>query len=93
MDVLLLGVVKEGYLATGIPMIKITRCPTCGSKRIDKVRRDWFGSFQGKSYAVPALEFHQCPDCGEELYDRVAMRRIESSSPAYANRRRQKKSA
>ena len=65
MDVLLLGVVKEGYLATGIPMIKITRCPTCGSKRIDKVRRDWFGSFQGKSYAVPALEFHQCPDCGE----------------------------
>ena len=65
-------------------MIKIVTCPTCGSKRIKKVRRDLPREFQGKSYTVPALEFHECPDCGERVYDREAMRKIQAHSPAYA---------
>lgn len=74
-------------------MLKITTCPTCGSNKIKKVKRDWTDDFQGESYTVPALEFHECPDCGERLYDRDAMRKIESYSPAYAKARKRKKAA
>jgi YgiT-type zinc finger domain-containing protein len=63
--------------------IKVTKCPTCGSGRIRKVRRNWKGTYRRQTYVVPALEFYECPDCGEEVYDRDAMRRIEAHSPAY----------
>ena len=65
-------------------MVEITFCPSCGSKRIKRVRCDWTGEFQGLTYTVPDLEFHQCPDCGEKVYDREAMRRIQAQSPAFA---------
>jgi len=65
-------------------MIKITTCPTCGSKRIKKVKRDLACDFNTHTYVVPALEFYECPDCGERVYDREAMRKIESCSPAFA---------
>ena len=65
-------------------MIVVKTCPTCGSKKIKRVRRDWTDEYRGKTYTVPALEFYECPDCGEELYDRDAMRKIEAHSPAYA---------
>ncbi|MCL4706488.1 YgiT-type zinc finger protein [bacterium] len=74
-------------------MIMITFCPTCGSKKIKKVRKNLTRSFQGQTYTVPNLEFHECPDCGERLYDRDAMRKIESYSPAYAKARKRKKAA
>jgi YgiT-type zinc finger domain-containing protein len=67
--------------------IRITKCPTCGSGRVKKVRRNWKGSYRGQGYVVPALEFYECPDCGEEIYDRDAMRKIEAHSPAYAKPR------
>ena len=63
--------------------IQITICPSCGSRKIKKVRRDWTGKFQGKSYVVPSLEFYECPACNENIYDRYAMRKIESHSPAF----------
>jgi YgiT-type zinc finger domain-containing protein len=71
-------------------MIKITICPTCGSNKIKKVRRNWTDEFQGQTYTVPNLEFYECPDCGEEVYDPHAMRKIEAYSPAYAKTRRRK---
>lgn len=74
-------------------MIEIKHCPTCGSGKIKKVRRNWTGSFQGKSYTVPKLEFHECPVCGERVFDREAMRQIEARSPAYARSRRMRRSA
>jgi len=77
----------------GKPLLKIGRCPTCGSKRIKWVRRNWRDDFQGKPYWVPNLEFYECPDCGEHIYDRDAMRKIEVHSPAYAKLGAQKKSA
>ena len=64
-------------------MLKITKCPTCGSSKIRQVRRNWKGTFEGQDYTVPNLVFHECPDCGEEIYDREAMRRIEAHSPAF----------
>jgi YgiT-type zinc finger domain-containing protein len=65
-------------------MLKITRCPTCGSRKIKTVRRTLTRRFEGEAYTVPNLAFHECPDCGERLYDRDAMRKIEAHSPAYA---------
>ena len=62
----------------------ITVCPSCGSRQIKKVKKDWIGEFQGETYTVPALEFYDCPDCGEKIYDRHAMRAIEAYSPAFA---------
>ena len=77
----------------GKPLIKIGRCPTCGSSGIKWVRRNWRDTFQGKPYTVPNLEFYECPDCGERLFDHNAMQKIEAHSPAYAKLRAQKKSA
>ena len=77
----------------GETTFKVGSCPTCGSKRIKLLRRNWKDSFKGKPYTVPDLEFYECPNCGERLYDREAMRKIERYSPAYSKSRTQKKSA
>jgi len=74
-------------------MSDLTYCPTCGSKRIKLLRRNWVGEFQGQTYVVPDLEYHECPDCGERVYDPQAMRKIEAHSPAYAKRQKRRKAA
>jgi YgiT-type zinc finger domain-containing protein len=74
-------------------MIEITRCPTCGSNDIKKVRRRWNGQFEGKGYTVPNVEFYECPRCDEKIFDRDAMQRIETHSPAFHRSRRMKRSA
>ena len=74
-------------------IIKINECPVCDSGAIRKVRRNWWGKSQGRSYLVPALEYYECPNCGEKVYDRRAMQRIESYSPAFAKGRVEKKTA
>lgn len=74
-------------------MEPISVCPSCGSRAIKKVRQNWVGNVKGQSYVVPNLEYYTCPQCGENVYDRQAMRKIEAHSPAFAKRRREKKSA
>lgn len=71
-------------------MFDIHACPTCGSRRIKRVRRDFVDEFRGKRYSVPDLEFHECPACGEQVFQAEAMRKIEAVSPAFAGRRRRK---
>jgi len=73
--------------------MNITVCPSCGSKRIRKVRRNWTGDFRGQLYRVPNLEYFACPDCQEKVYDRQAMHRIEARSPAFAKSKVEKRSA
>jgi YgiT-type zinc finger domain-containing protein len=65
-------------------MIDIKICPSCGSRKIEKVRRRWMGEYKGCAYSVDRLEFHECPDCHEQVFDPEAMRAIEAASPAYA---------
>jgi YgiT-type zinc finger domain-containing protein len=62
-------------------MQEITFCPTCGSDEIKKVRRNWTGEVQGRTYTIPDLEFFQCPACWERVLDRAALRRIKASIP------------
>lgn len=63
--------------------LNITTCPSCGSKRIKRVRRNLTRKFEGHEYTVPNLEYSECPDCGEKVYDRDAMREIQAHSPAF----------
>jgi len=65
-------------------MKRITSCLSCGSEKIEKVRRKWEGEYNGQTYTVENLEFYECPHCGEKLYDREAMRTIQANSPAFA---------
>lgn len=74
-------------------MLKITTCPSCGSGKIKKVRRNWTGSTKGKKYTVPNLQYYECPDCGEKIYDREAMREIEARSPAFERAHPKRRSA
>jgi len=74
-------------------MLKITTCPTCGSRKIRKVCREWAGSYKGKPYTVRSLKYYECPNCGEKVYDREAMRAIEAHSPAFERRHPKRKSA
>jgi YgiT-type zinc finger domain-containing protein len=77
-----------------IPKVfKITACPSCGSKKIKKVRQSLTGEYRGCKYIVPALEFFACPDCGEKIYDRQAMREIEAHSPSFSSTKTHRKSA
>ena len=76
-----------------MPVLKITFCPTCGSRKIRAVRRVLSRTYRGKPYTVPNLEYYECPDCGERLFDRDAMRKIEKYSPAYSKLHARKKSA
>ena len=62
-------------------MLDICTCPTCGSKRIRRVRRGVMRTVGGEKYLVPAVAFHECPDCGEKLYGREAMRKLEAYRP------------
>ena len=71
----------------------ITRCPSCGSRRIRKTVKDLSGEFRGKPYLVADLAYYECPVCGERVFDREAMRRIESCSPAYSTAQHVKRTA
>ncbi len=61
----------------------ISTCPSCGSSAIRKIRRNWRGTYQGKTFTVTALEYFDCPNCHEKVYPPQAMRRIQEHSPAY----------
>lgn len=74
-------------------MVKITICPTCGSDKIKKVRRDFTAQSHGRSYKVPNLERYECPNCGEKIYERQAMQKIEAHSPAFIQKPAKKKTA
>jgi YgiT-type zinc finger domain-containing protein len=57
--------------------LKLSVCPSCGSRNLKKVRKTVTGTRQGKRYSAPAVEFYECSDCDERIYDPVAIRRIE----------------
>lgn len=80
-------VLRATIEALYVHMTTITKCPTCGSTNIKKVRRKLTGKSQNQTYSVPRVEFHECPACGETIYDREAMRKIEAHSPALVKAR------
>jgi YgiT-type zinc finger domain-containing protein len=59
-------------------MIDLKTCPTCGSRRIRRVRRTVTRTSRGRQYTVPQLTFHECPNCGEQIFSPEAMEKIET---------------
>jgi YgiT-type zinc finger domain-containing protein len=74
-------------------MTDLKECPTCGSRRIKKVRRDVVRQYRDQSYKVPKLTFYECPDCHEKVYDPDAVGQIQSYSPAYRQPHQKRRSA
>ena len=62
-------------------IMNLKTCPTCGSKRIRRVRRTVTRQSRGKPFTVPQLDFHECPACGEQVYSPDAMAKIEACRP------------
>ncbi len=73
--------------------MEINICPSCGSRQIEKLHRDWEGDFEGKHYVVRDLEYYECPACGECVFDREAMQKIEERSPAFGRARMRRRTA
>jgi YgiT-type zinc finger domain-containing protein len=67
---------------------EIKHCPTCGSTRIRRVKKDWAGESSGEKYVVTDLVFDECPACNERIFDRDAVHRIQERSPAFTHLRR-----
>jgi YgiT-type zinc finger domain-containing protein len=59
--------------------IRVTTCPTCGSKKIRRVTRNVACNYLGKPYVARSVTFEKCPDCGECLYDHAAMQKMEAA--------------
>ena len=74
-------------------MRTITVCPSCGSDKIKRLRRNWTGTFKDQTYIVPNLVYYTCPGCGEKVYDREALQKIEAYSPAFPTGPPEKQSA
>jgi YgiT-type zinc finger domain-containing protein len=66
-------------------MLRITTCPTCGSKKIKQVRRSVSGVYRGQKYVATGVTYDLCPNCGEKLYGPAAMRKIEAARQAAVN--------
>jgi YgiT-type zinc finger domain-containing protein len=66
-------------------MLKLTKCPTCGSRKIRRVTRDWTGVYRGQAYTVRDVERDECPDCGEEVFDGETVERIQAHRPVVPN--------
>jgi YgiT-type zinc finger domain-containing protein len=64
----------------------IRTCPSCGSKKIRKVRGRISREYEGLKYSVPDVEYYECPDCGERIYGIEAVRKIQAKSPAFQSR-------
>ena len=61
----------------------ITHCPSCGSRKIRKVRGAVSHEFEGETYTVAGVTYYQCPNCGERVYDGEAVDKMQAASPAY----------
>jgi len=70
--------------AIGMSGVKITRCPTCGSKRIRRVRRDVTIDVGDIHFVAPDVVFEECPNSGEQLFDLAAMEQIQAHRPPTA---------
>ena len=50
----------------------LTRCPSCGSRSIRRVRKAFRARVGARTVTIPDLEREICPECKEEFFDREA---------------------
>lgn len=66
----------------------IKTCPTCGSKRIRRVKRNIESRRGGQPFIARGIKIEECPDCGERLFSPEALEDIAAQRPHTARRRR-----
>jgi YgiT-type zinc finger domain-containing protein len=71
----------------------IKTCPTCGSKRIRRVKRDIESRRGGRPFIARGIQVEECPVCGERLFGPEALEQIDALKPREAKHVRQKKTA
>jgi len=59
----------------------IKTCPTCGSHRIRRVKRNITSKRGGGPYVARRVEIEECPDCGEQLFSPAALEQIAAQQP------------
>ena len=71
----------------------IKTCPTCGSRRIRRVKRDIQSKRGGEKYVALGIEIEECPVCGERLFSPQSLEEIAAQRPPVQKRSRKRKSA
>lgn len=71
----------------------IKTCPTCGSKRIRRVKRDVQSKRAGQVFVARGIEIEECPDCGEQLFSPESLDQIEAQRLRSQKKIRRRKSA
>ncbi len=69
--------------------ITIKACPTCGSRRIRRIKRDIQSKRGGQPFIARNIDIEECPVCGERLFSPEALDQIAAQQP----RKRPRKSA
>lgn len=73
--------------------IVVTTCPSCGSKRIRRVRRDVESRRHDEVFVARGIEVEECPDCGEQLFSPEALDVIAVQREQVHKQPRHRKSA
>ena len=68
----------------------IKTCPTCGSKRIRRVKRDLTSRRGGETYVARGIVVEECPDCGERLFSPESLDAIAAQQPRHRRTPRRK---
>jgi len=58
--------------------MKITTCPSCGSRKVKKVRGVLEVRGKKKNISVPDIEYHRCSQCEETFTDIENEKRIDA---------------
>jgi len=56
----------------------LDKCPTCGSRKIRRVKKDLEFMHHGRKVVVPQVECEECQHCGEVITDYAANQYIDS---------------
>lgn len=67
-------------------------CPTCGTRRLRRVKRDIKSHRGGQPYVARGIEVEECANCGERLFSPEALEAIAEQQPQ-SKRARARKSA
>jgi YgiT-type zinc finger domain-containing protein len=54
----------------------IKTCPTCGSNRIRRVKRDIESKRAGQNFIAQDIEIEECANCGERLFSPESLEQI-----------------
>jgi YgiT-type zinc finger domain-containing protein len=74
-------------------MKPLSKCPLCGSHRIERGRESVELHPPSGLISVPDVEFDHCHKCGEKFFDSAASEKLDASVAVLKRRRTRRKSA